>query len=193
MRRTPGRRPRSTFFRLGARVGDDHGPVLLVVEDLHWADASSRDLLRFVASRLRHERLLVVATYRSDDLHRGHPLRPLLGELPRLPVVERIDLEPFTEDELAGYLGLLTGAPVAPAAAAASTDDAAARARHAQRRALARQAQDEAAEIERAKGMLSKRKRKLFEKMQFSNSKRDEEARVLRDKRRKIEAVQGRR
>lgn len=95
------------------RLGDERGPVLLVVEDLHWADASSRDLLRFVASRLRHERVLVVATYRSDDLHRGHPLRPLLGELPRLPVVERVDLEPFTEDELAGYLGLLTGAPVA--------------------------------------------------------------------------------
>ena len=93
-------------------LGAEHGPVLLVIEDLHWADASSRDLLRFVASRLRHERVLVVATYRSDDLHRGHPLRPLLGELPRLPVVERVDLAPFSTDELGRYLGLLRGRAV---------------------------------------------------------------------------------
>ena len=95
---------------LGA-LGAEHGPVLLVIEDLHWADASSRDLLRFVASRLRHERVLVVATYRSDDLHRGHPLRPLLGELPRLPVVERIDLAPFSTDDSAATSGCCAGGP----------------------------------------------------------------------------------
>jgi DNA-binding CsgD family transcriptional regulator len=71
------------------------GCVLLAIEDLHWADGSTRDLLSFLLSRLRLQQLLVVATYRSDDLHRRHPLRPLLAELFRLPSVERLDLEPF--------------------------------------------------------------------------------------------------
>ena len=64
-------------------------PALLVVEDLHWADRSSRDLLFFLLSRLTGQRLVVLATYRSDDLHRRHPLRALLSELVRLPAVER--------------------------------------------------------------------------------------------------------
>ncbi|MFD7658502.1 AAA family ATPase [Actinosynnema sp. NPDC059797] len=71
-------------------------PVLLVLEDLHWADASTRYLLQFLLSRLRAQRLLVVATYRSDDLHRSHPLRPLLTELVRLPAVRRLDLTPLS-------------------------------------------------------------------------------------------------
>ena len=70
-------------------------PALLVVEDLHWADRSSRDLLVFLLSRLTAQRLVVLATYRSDDLHRRHPLRPVLSELVRLPAVERLDLAPL--------------------------------------------------------------------------------------------------
>ena len=50
-------------------------PLLLIVEDLHWADASTRAFLRFLAAALGHEPLLVVATYRPDELHRRHPLR----------------------------------------------------------------------------------------------------------------------
>ncbi len=69
--------------------------VLLTIEDLHWADRSSRDLLAFLLSRLDHQRLLVVGTFRADDLHRRHPLRSLLAELVRLPAVERLNLEPF--------------------------------------------------------------------------------------------------
>ncbi|MBW8766366.1 MAG: AAA family ATPase, partial [Geodermatophilales bacterium] len=64
-------------------------PLLLVLEDLHWADRSSRDLLRYLLARLVDEPVVVVASYRSDDLHRRHPLRPLLAELVRLPGVER--------------------------------------------------------------------------------------------------------
>src|SRR5439155_9334092 len=52
--------------------------VLLTVEDLHWADRSSRDMLSFLLSRLGGRRLLVIGTFRSDDMHRRHPLRPVL-------------------------------------------------------------------------------------------------------------------
>jgi hypothetical protein len=58
------------------------GPVLLVVEDLHWADQSTRDLLGFLVRNLRGGVALVL-TYRSDELHRRHPLRPFLAELDR--------------------------------------------------------------------------------------------------------------
>ena len=71
-------------------------PVVLVLEDLHWADGSTRRLLSFLVARMREQRLLIVATYRSDDLHRRHPLRPLLAELVRLPALERLDLTPFS-------------------------------------------------------------------------------------------------
>jgi DNA-binding CsgD family transcriptional regulator len=91
------------------RIGDEVSPVLLLIEDLHWADASTRDLVRFLLARLGTDRLLVVGTYRGDDLHRRHPLRPLLAELLRLPHVERMELLPFGDDELADFLGAVHG------------------------------------------------------------------------------------
>jgi DNA-binding CsgD family transcriptional regulator/tetratricopeptide (TPR) repeat protein len=88
--------------------------VLAVVEDLHWADASSLDLLRFIAERLVAQRLLIVATFRTDELHRRHPLPPLLGELVRLPHVVRVDLPAFTETEVADQLTGIAGKRPAP-------------------------------------------------------------------------------
>ncbi len=90
-------------------VTDGVAPVVLALEDLHWADASTRDLLRFVLARISDERLLVVGTFRTDDLHRRHPLRPLLAELVRLPRVERVDVAPFDAAELREYLHVLRG------------------------------------------------------------------------------------
>ena len=81
--------------------------VLLIVEDLHWADPSTRDLLSFLLSRLRDQRMFIVASYRSDDLHRRHPLRRLLAELVRLPAVERIDLTPFNTADARAFVGAL--------------------------------------------------------------------------------------
>ena len=78
--------------------------LLLVIEDLHWADASSLDLLRFVAGGMSTERLLMLATFRSDELRGRHPLSAALGELVRLPHVARLDLSAFTEREVADQL-----------------------------------------------------------------------------------------
>jgi predicted ATPase/DNA-binding CsgD family transcriptional regulator len=89
-------------------------PVLLVIEDLHWADASTRAFLRFLAAALGDEPLLLVATYRPDELHRRHPLRPLLAELERVRAL-RIDLSPLTRDELGEQLADIAGSPPAPA------------------------------------------------------------------------------
>lgn len=82
-------------------------PVLLVMEDLHWADASTRDLLTFLLARMSDEALTVVLTYRSDELHRRHPLRPLVTELGRMRRVERLTLEPFAPQDARDFIGAL--------------------------------------------------------------------------------------
>ena len=88
------------------------GPLVLIVEDLHWADQSTLELLSFLIRNARVEPLLIVGTYRSDELHRRHPLRPFLLEEERRPSVERVDVDPFTRAELASQLeGILGAAP----------------------------------------------------------------------------------
>ncbi len=90
----------------------ERSPVLLVLEDLHWADRATRDLVAFLARTLRSGRVTLAVSYRSDELHRRHPLRPLLAELVRLPAVERLELAPFTRAELAEHLEAIAGAPL---------------------------------------------------------------------------------
>jgi DNA-binding CsgD family transcriptional regulator len=87
----------------------ERSPVLVVLEDLHWADRATRDLVSFLARTLRAGRVLLVVSYRSDELHRRHPLRPLLAELVRLPGVERLELAPFSRAELAKHLEAIAG------------------------------------------------------------------------------------
>jgi DNA-binding CsgD family transcriptional regulator/tetratricopeptide (TPR) repeat protein len=84
-------------------------PVLLVVEDLHWADSSTRDLLRFLVRSAGGERIALIVTYRSDELHRAHPLRPYVAELARDPRVERIELAPFTREEFVDHVAVVCG------------------------------------------------------------------------------------
>jgi DNA-binding CsgD family transcriptional regulator len=87
-------------------------PVLLIVEDLHWADSSTRHFVRFLARTICTERLLVLGTYRSDELHRRHPLRPLLAELASDPYTRLLELPRFTHNELAEQLeGILADRP----------------------------------------------------------------------------------
>jgi DNA-binding NarL/FixJ family response regulator len=79
-------------------------PVLLVLEDLHWADASTRDLVTFLSRMLHRERVALIGSYRTDDLHRRHPLRPVVAELVRLPSVIAVDLAPLDPSALAEHL-----------------------------------------------------------------------------------------
>ena len=73
------------------------GPVLVVVEDVHWADQSSRDLLSLMFTRGFDGPVSLVASYRSDDLHRRHPLRATLAHWARLASVQRVDLAPLAD------------------------------------------------------------------------------------------------
>ncbi|MDT0301010.1 ATP-binding protein [Streptomonospora wellingtoniae] len=96
--------------------------LTVVIEDLHWADSATRDLLVFLLRNLDGAAVQIVATFRSDDLHRGHPLRRLLLELERLPTVTRITLEPLTPDQAAEQAAAIRGRELAPDEAAALFD-----------------------------------------------------------------------
>ena len=83
--------------------------LVLVVDDLHWADEASLRLLGFLARDIGEARVLIVATYRDVELRRGHPLGDLLGTLAREPLCERVPLRGFgradTERLIAGVAG----------------------------------------------------------------------------------------
>ena len=110
-----GEAPQSRVFEALLSLLDglsDEGPVLLVVEDLHWADSSTRSFIGFLARTVCSERLLVVGTYRSDELHRRHPLRPLLADLASDQYTRLLELPRFTQAELAEQLeGILADRP----------------------------------------------------------------------------------
>jgi DNA-binding CsgD family transcriptional regulator len=84
-------------------------PLVLVLEDMHWADRSTRAFAGFLARSLIDERVIVLLSYRSDELHRRHPLRPLLAELSRLECARLIALEPFDRGELVEALTDILG------------------------------------------------------------------------------------
>ncbi|MEP7055325.1 MAG: AAA family ATPase [Actinomycetota bacterium] len=73
-------------------------PTILVLEDVHWADEATLDVLRLLTRRIEQMRTLLVATYRDDELDRLHPLRLVLGELRPGPTIRRLAVEPLTFD-----------------------------------------------------------------------------------------------
>jgi DNA-binding CsgD family transcriptional regulator/tetratricopeptide (TPR) repeat protein len=94
------------------RLGDQ-APLMLVVEDLHWADRSTRDLLAFLVRNLRRERVLLVVTYRNDEPGQQR-LGPYLAELDRGGRVERMELARLDRVETGAQLvGILRAAPAA--------------------------------------------------------------------------------
>jgi DNA-binding CsgD family transcriptional regulator/tetratricopeptide (TPR) repeat protein len=99
------------LLTLVARLGE-RAPLVVVIEDLHWADQTTRDVIAYLTHNLTTERVLVVATYRSDELHRRHPLRAWLAEMDRAPEVSRIELERLGIEDIAAQLeGILERPP----------------------------------------------------------------------------------
>lgn len=80
------------FFR---NISVEKGPVLIVFEDIHWADEATLDFIKFFARRITHIPCLFILTYRENEIHSGHPLRNVLGQLPP-DSFTRMTLLPFS-------------------------------------------------------------------------------------------------
>ena len=87
---------------------------MLALEDVHWADHPTRDLLSFLIRNLRHAAVLLVVTFRSAELHRSHPLRALLAELSRMPGVNRVELPRLSHSQVQAQLEGILGRPPEP-------------------------------------------------------------------------------
>jgi DNA-binding CsgD family transcriptional regulator len=90
------------------------GPVLLILEDMHWADVSTRDLA-VALSRTARGRLMFLISVRTDDLHRRHPARRALAEIGRVPGGRRVELGPLDRASIAGIVASLSGKQPDPA------------------------------------------------------------------------------
>ncbi|WP_284439056.1 helix-turn-helix transcriptional regulator [Herbiconiux aconitum] len=87
-------------------------PIVLVIEDLHWADQASLGLLRFLLRVVEESRILFVLTFRSDELGRGHPLRAWLPELDRNRRVSRLELPRLNRRQVRQLSTALLGTPL---------------------------------------------------------------------------------
>ena len=70
--------------------------TVIAFEDVHWADEATLDLLRFIGRRIEDRRVLLIATFRSDEVGDLHPLRQVLGDIATVPSVRRISLNPLS-------------------------------------------------------------------------------------------------
>jgi DNA-binding SARP family transcriptional activator len=97
-------------------------PLLVVIDDLNWADVPSLSLLAFLAAELKNARLVVLGTYRDVEVVAGRPLADMLGALAREPVVERILLGGLDREGVAALIGRTIGATPAEALVDAVAD-----------------------------------------------------------------------
>jgi len=89
--------PREELFRLLlAAVSNGDRPTVVAIEDVHWADESTLDLLRFLGRRVRDVPVLLICTYRDDELGAEHQLRLVLGELASSRSMRRVNLAPLS-------------------------------------------------------------------------------------------------
>src|SRR5579884_1839805 len=89
----------------------ESAPLVFVLEDVHWADRSTQDLLTFLLANLSQDAVMIVITYRSEAMSRRHPLQPMLAELRRTRSAEFLPLPPFTRAETQAQLHGLLGRP----------------------------------------------------------------------------------
>jgi DNA-binding CsgD family transcriptional regulator len=89
--------PRHALFQAVLATLTTSPPTLFVIEDAHWADEATLDLLRFLGRRVGATRSLVIVTYRDDEVGPGHPLRAAVGDLATAPAVRRIAVSPLSE------------------------------------------------------------------------------------------------
>jgi DNA-binding NarL/FixJ family response regulator/tetratricopeptide (TPR) repeat protein len=78
-----------------------HGPVLFILEDLHWADPTSRDLIHFITHHIHSLPMMMLLTYRTDEIPAGHPVHRMVSAVSREPDVARLQLAPLTQKEVA--------------------------------------------------------------------------------------------
>jgi class 3 adenylate cyclase/tetratricopeptide (TPR) repeat protein len=105
----------ASFLRRAARESS----LVVVLDDLHWADRSSLLLVEHVARVLAESRLLLIGTYRDVEVSRRHPLSDTLAELIRQPVTSRLVLRGLSEAEVARCIAAVTGTEPAPEVVAA--------------------------------------------------------------------------
>jgi DNA-binding CsgD family transcriptional regulator/tetratricopeptide (TPR) repeat protein len=97
--------PIEIFDSLLGRLRGALRPVLIVVEDVHWADVATLDFLRFIGRRVEQSKGVVVCTYRDDEIGPDHPLRIVLGQLGPLPSTHRLSIPSLSETAVAQLIG----------------------------------------------------------------------------------------
>ncbi|HKG24817.1 MAG TPA: AAA family ATPase, partial [Thermomicrobiales bacterium] len=121
----PPGEPEAARFRLFdaiavlLRSAAAHRPLILVLDDLHWADRPSILLLAFLARELRDARVLLVGTYRDVEVGRDHPLAPPLADIQCAPRCRRLPLSGLTESDVARFVDLIAGSGASPELVAA--------------------------------------------------------------------------
>ena len=111
-----GEGPEQARFRLFDAVSSffirasTHRPLLIILDNLHWAHPSSLLLLNFLATAIEDHPILIVGTYRDEDITRGHPLIHALGDLNRLDHFDRLILRGLSPNDIADYISETYGA-----------------------------------------------------------------------------------